>query len=218
MSTSFYLGPDDSNVTNAQMIIGNAYDKAKVDGEMFTVPMVDPYDTELSGGQTNVVNVTSIEVVLDDGNRTLATYGDEGVGAPVLLDTGAATWYLTDSIFNAVSYGLGGRGEVQAGVPYQVIDCAYRDPGHSNSHISVEFGSAGKVRLPLHSLVTKFADGTCGSFTVPRGEELTSMGDAFLRGVYIVFDQENKAVSLGQVKYTDEEEIVSFPIGGFTSG
>jgi hypothetical protein len=41
------------------------------------------------------------------------------------------------------------------------------------------------------------------------------MGDPFLRGVYSIFDQENRTVSLGQVKHTDKEEIVQIPKGGF---
>ena len=60
MATSIYLGPDDANVTNAQMILGAAYDKAKVEGDIFTVEMVDPYSLDLTSGQTNKANVTSL--------------------------------------------------------------------------------------------------------------------------------------------------------------
>ena len=49
----FNLGRDDGDVKNAQMLIGGAYDKAKVDGELFTVEMVDPHDLQLANGQTN---------------------------------------------------------------------------------------------------------------------------------------------------------------------
>ena len=91
MSTSFYLGRDDGEAKNAQMLLGGAYDKAKVDGELITVEMVDPHDLRLASGQTNVVNVTAIEVVLDNGNQTSEAYGDKGVGVPVLMDTGVAS-------------------------------------------------------------------------------------------------------------------------------
>lgn len=215
MATSFYLGPDDSNVTNAQMLVGNAYDEAKVDGDMFTVDMVDPSNMNLTDGQTNVVNVTAMEVVLDGGNRTLQTYGEQGVGVPVLLDTGIASWYMTETIFDPVFRGLGGSGEASFANPYQVVDCIYRDPNHSSSYISVEFGPAGKIKVPLHSIVSKFADGTCAAFIIPRQDTLSSMGDPFLRGVYSIFDQENFSISLGQVKHTTEERIVRIPPGGF---
>lgn len=215
MSTSLYLGPDEGDVKNAQVLIGRAYDKAKVDGELFTVNMVDPHDLDLANGQTNSVNVSAIEVVLDGGNRTVETYGDKDVGVPVLLDSGIADWYMTTTIFAAVYRGLGGQGDVSGGTRYVPIDCTYRNANHTRSYISVAFGTAGTVNIPLSSLVSQFADGTCGSFIEARGDELSSMGDPFLRGVYSIFDQENFTVTLGRVKHTDVEEIVPIPAGGF---
>jgi hypothetical protein len=215
MATSFYLGPDEANVTNAQMLIGGAYDKAKINGELFTLEMVDPFSVELSNGQTNNVNVTAIEVVLNGGNRTSETYGETGVGVPVLLDTGIASWYMTETIFKAVYGALGGTTQPDTSKRVQPIDCLYRDPANSKGYISVEFGTAGKIDVPLYSLVSKFADGTCGVFMTPRGDTISTLGDPFLRGVYTIFDQERKTVSIGKVKHTTEEEIVPFPEGGF---
>jgi hypothetical protein len=215
MTTSIYLGPDDADGTNALMLLGGAYDKAKIDGELFTVGMVDPHDLYLANGQTNVVNVTAVEVVLDGGNRTAETYGEKDIGVPVLLDTGVARWYLSDTTANAVFHGLGGSGAMQPGSNFQVVDCIYRDPAQSSSYVSVEFGVAGSVKIALHSLVTKFVDGTCGSFIAGRGPSLSVFGDPFLRGVYTIFDQENLSVSMGQVKHTDVEDIVRIPEGGF---
>jgi hypothetical protein len=190
MSTSIYLGRDDSDVKNAQMLIGGAYDKAKIDGELFTVNMVDPHDLSLANGQTNSVNVTAIEVVLDGGNRTAETYGEKNVGSPVLLDTGIAAWYMTEKIFAAVYHGLGGQGDVPGGTRYVPVDCMYRDLDHTKSYVSVEFGTAGTVKVPLS-------------------------GDPFLRGVYSIFDQENFTITMGQVKHAEGEDIVQIPEGGF---
>ena len=214
MATSIYLGPDDFNVTNAQMILGAAYDKAKVDGDIFTVEMVDPYSLDLTSGQTNNANVTALEVVVD-GESMSETYGEPGYGSPVLLDTGIASWYLPQSIFDIVFKALGGTGEGNMSQPYQVVDCRYRNPENVKGHVSVEFGSAGKIQIPLHSLVTQAADGTCQAYIYGRGDTLSAFGDPFLRGVYIIFDQENFTISMSQVKHTDEEELVPFPEGGF---
>jgi hypothetical protein len=215
MSTSIYLGRDDGKVKNAQMLIGGAYDKAKVEGELFTIEMVNPHDLQLANGQTNSVNVTAIEVVLDGGNGTAETYGEKDVGVPVLLDTGIAAWYMTNKIFAAVYHGLGGQGDVPAGTRYVPVNCIYRDPNHTKSYISVEFGTAGMIKVPLSALVSQFDDGTCGSFIMARGDSVSTMGDPFLRGVYSIFDQENWTISLSQVRHTDEEEIVQIPKGGF---
>ncbi|KAF3034134.1 hypothetical protein E8E12_001874 [Didymella heteroderae] len=215
MSTSIYLGRDDGDVKNAQMLIGGAYDKAKVDGELFTVEMVNPHDLQNANGQTNSVNVTAIEVVLDGGNRTAETYGEKNVGSPVLLDTGIAAWYMTDTIFAAVYHGLGGQGDVPAGTRYVPVDCIYRDPKHTNGYVSVEFGTAGTIKVPISGLVSQFSDGTCGSFIMARGNTVSTMGDPFLRGVYSIFDQENWTITMGQVKHGEEEDIVQIPAGGF---
>ncbi|KAG5976342.1 hypothetical protein E4U55_007356 [Claviceps digitariae] len=214
MSASFYFGPDDADVPNAQMILGGAYDKAKLEGELFTVNMVDPYSS-LANSQTNSVNVTALQVVLDGKQTTRETYGEKGVGVPVLLDSGVARWYLPQSIFDIVFHALGGSKEAAPGMAYQVIDCMYRDPNHATGYVAVEFGTAGTIKVPLHSLVTKFADGTCGSFIVPRDDVVSIFGDPFLRGTYIIYDQENWTVSMGQIKYTQEQNIVAFPQGGF---
>jgi hypothetical protein len=91
------------------------------------------------------------------------------------------------------------------------VDCIYRDPSHTKSYISVEFSTAGTIKIPLHALVSQFDDGTCGLFIMARSDIVSTIGNPFLRGVYSIFDQEDWTVSLGQVKHTDKEEIVPIP-------
>jgi hypothetical protein len=95
------------------------------------------------------------------------------------------------------------------------IDCIYRDPSRTESYVSVEFSTAGTIKVPLHSLVTQFNKRICGSFIIARGDILSTMRDPFLRGVYSMFDQENRTISLGQVRHTDEEDIIQIPKEGF---
>lgn len=218
MATSFYLGPDEFNVTNAQMIIGGAYDKAKVDGDMITLEMVDPFSNTLTGGQTNNVNVTALEVVLDGGNRTSQTFGESGVGVPVLIDTGVASWYVTETIFGAISHAFGITGTPPRGSQVVPVDCMYRDSNHSKGYISVVFGASGKIDVPLHEIVTLFADGKCGLFMTARQESIGIFGDPFIRAIYTIFDQENKTITMARVKHTTEQNIVPFPEGGFKVG
>ncbi|KAF4335900.1 aspartic ase yapsin-6 [Fusarium beomiforme] len=216
LASSIYLGPDDKKAANAKMLLGGAYDKAKIDGDLITVPMVDPFNLELSGGQTNSVNVTSVEVFLTKGNnRTKETYGKKNVGVPVLLDTGVANWYLTDKTMAPVYRAFGVTTEPPSGQRYFVVDCKYADPKRNDGYISVEFGTHGKVKVPLNGLVSKFPDGTCGVFVSSRGYPVATFGDPFLRNVYSIFDQENFSITLGKVKHTSEENIVPFPKGGF---
>ncbi|KAF5972513.1 hypothetical protein FCOIX_9307 [Fusarium coicis] len=215
LATSLYLGPDDKKAANARMLLGGAYDKAKIDGDLITVPMVDPFNNNLTGGQTNVVNVTSVEVFLTKGNnRTKETYGKNKVGVPVLLDTGVSSWYLTDKTIPPILRAFGAK-EQPFGQQYFVVDCKYADTKRNDGYIAVEFGVHGTIKVPLYGVVTKFSDGTCGVFAAPRGPEVSIFGDPFLRNVYSIFDQEKFSISMGKVKHTAEENIVPFPKGGF---
>ena len=45
---------------------------------------------------------------------------------------------------------------------------------------------------------------------------MSRSGNSFLRGVYIIFDQEDFTVTMSNVKYTREQDIVPFPEGGFS--
>ncbi|RKK70111.1 hypothetical protein BFJ69_g12131 [Fusarium oxysporum] len=216
LASSLYLGPDDKKAANARMLLGGAYDRAKIDGNLITVPMVDPFNADLSGGQTNSVNVTSLEVVLTKGNnRTKETYGKKRVGLPVLLDTGVANWYVTDKTIGPISRAFGLAKEPDFGQRYFVVDCKYAESKRNDGYIAVEFGVHGTIKVPFHGLVSKFPDGTCGVFLASRGYPVSIFGDPFLRNVYSIFDQEKFSISMGKVKHTAEENIVPFPKGGF---
>ncbi|KAG5814140.1 hypothetical protein H9Q74_010912 [Fusarium xylarioides] len=215
LASSIYLGPDDKKAANARMLLGGAYDKAKIDGSLITVPMVDPFSNELTSGQTNSVNVTSVEVFLTKGNkRTKETYGKKNVGLPVLLDTGVASWYLTDKTVPPILRAFGAK-EQPFGQQYFVVDCKYADSKRNDGYIAVEFGVHGTIKVPLHGVVSKFPDGTCGVSMASRGYPVSIFGDPFLRNVYSIFDQGKFSISMGKVKHTAEENIVPFPKGGF---
>ncbi|EWZ85724.1 hypothetical protein NW765_011271 [Fusarium oxysporum] len=216
LASSLYLGPDDKKAANARMLLGGAYDKAKIDGNLITVPMVDPFNADLSGGQTNSVNVTSLEVVLTKGNNcTKETYGKKGVGLPVLLDTGVANWYVTDKTIGPISRAFGLAKEPDLGQRYFAVDYKYADSKRNDGYIAVEFGAHGTIKVPFHGLVTKFPDGTCGVFLASRGYPVSIFGDPFLRNVYSICDQEKFSISMSNVKHTAEENIVPFPKRGF---
>jgi hypothetical protein len=67
----------------------------------------------------------------------------------------------------------------------------------------------------IMTLLSQFDDGTYGSFIMARGDTVSTMGNPFLRGVYSIFDQKNWTIFLGQVRHTDEEDIVEISKGGF---
>lgn len=210
ISLSVYLGPDERDVNNAEIILGGAYDKAKLGGELFTVNMVDPHNSHLTNQNTNNVNVSSIEAV--SGDKTIKIDSPEKEGTVYLLDTGAPYWSIPTEMFNLVSTAFGGLSATTSYYTY-IVDCKYQFPANSNGCINVEFTAGGTISVPFHTLVTDFGNGTCVTAVQPGGGNL--LGDPFLRSVYAIFDQEDFTVSLAQVKHTQERDIVAIPKGGF---
>ncbi|KAL2067820.1 hypothetical protein VTL71DRAFT_15916 [Oculimacula yallundae] len=212
MSASVYLGPDDLGVNNSELIFGGYMDKAKIGGPLISLPMVDPTTYLLSGGQTNNVNVTSLEVVFN-GNSTSGTYGEPDFGQPALFDTGSVATNLPSSIFYAIYGAFGGSSSTyNRDLRYQNIDCKYRDPQNTKGALNIGFGAYGNVSIPLHRLVTPFDNGNCGMGTYPTSDGSVGIfGDDILRSLYLIYDQESFTLTLSEVKYTSEQNIVPFP-------
>ncbi|KAF9690914.1 hypothetical protein EKO04_011224 [Ascochyta lentis] len=211
---SFYLGEDSRNGSHAQMILGAAYDKAKIEGTPFTVPMVDPYVAG-ANDQTNSVYITKLQSVIG-GNVTNASFGNSSIGKPVLMDTGSPFWPIPEPIFDQVYRKLGQPTERDRTDGHYIFDCEVRKTlNDTEDYVTVYFGEAGEIKVPLSRLVTDFGNGSCGAFVTNGGDDLErAFGDPFLRSTYITLDQEELTVTFGQVKYTNQEDIVALPIRG----
>jgi candidapepsin len=213
---SIYLGPNEPNETNSEMILGAAYDKAKIEGSLFTVKMVDPFNSSLTGGDTNLVNVTSIEADIA-GKHVEQTYGSGSIteGLPYTLDTGNSHWYMPPSVYNLAAPALGITNTTEMVNFVYPVDCKYKDPKNAPGYLTVRFGDAGKIEVPLHELVTSFGNGSCNAAIASGSAVSANFGDPFLRSGYFIFDQEALTVTIGQARHTAKRDIVSYPDGGF---
>jgi len=214
-AVSVYLGHDKPDQANAEIILGGAYDRAKVRGKQFTVDMVDPFNAELTNNQANMVNITAIEAVID-GKKTTKSLKTKArpEGLTTVLDTGNPAWFMPKSIFDVVIAELGNATQAER-QEYYNVDCKYRNPKHAKGHLTVEFGTAGKINVPIHSLVTDFGNGKCGSYIGSGENDGSNLGCPFLRSAYVIFDQESFTMTLSQARFTDKKDIVAFPEGGF---
>jgi candidapepsin len=214
-SVSVYLGNDTGS---SQLILGGFYDEAKMASKPFTIEMVDPQSQSLANGQTNSVNVTEIQVMANGNTTTFNPGPSPDIGQPTLLDTENPEWILPTPVFAAVVAGLGNPTvRNYTGARPLIVDCKYQSAKYANGHIVTRFGDAGKIQIPLHSLVDKFADGTCGThlYEVGVSNGTSSFGAPWLRSVYAIFDQEALTITLAQSKHTKEQRIVALPEGGF---
>jgi hypothetical protein len=215
-SVSMYLGPDIWNTTAAQMILGGYYDSSKFAGPRVTVAMTDPFNQITSNGQTNSVNVTRLTVTQKDNSKTSQAYNNSGSGEPVLIDSGAPTIFLPQTLANAVLKAFGNASKSNGGiVPAYVVDCKYQT--EYSGTFTAEFEGGASVTVPLSDWVTKFKDGTCATyvFAIGDGPQLRSFGDPWLRSVYTIFDQEAKRLTMGPVKHTKSVTYEKIPSGGF---
>jgi candidapepsin len=216
VAVSIYLGPNQPNETNSEIIFGAAYDKAKIEGTLFTVKMVDPFNSSLTGDSTNLVNVTSIEADIA-GKHAKQTYGSGSIneGLPYTLDTGNSHWYMPPSVYNLAAPALGITNTTEMVNFVYPVDCKYKDPKNAPGHLTVRFGHAGKIEVPLHELVTSFGNGSCNAAIASGSAESANLGDPFLRSGYFIFDQEAFTVTMGQAKHTAKRDVVSYPNSGF---
>jgi candidapepsin len=150
-SVSIYLGADDHDVANAEMVLGGSYDKAKLGRELFTMEMVDPHSVCLTNTATNSVNVTSIEGVSD--GKTVKSDSPTSEGTPFLLDTEAPLVERTLRHLQSYFDRLWWIEAMTLHYTY-MVDCKYRDPANSDGNITVQFAQGGKVYVPFHTLVT----------------------------------------------------------------
>jgi hypothetical protein len=120
---------------------------------------------------------------------------------------------MPPSVYNLVAPALGITNTTEQVDFVYPVDCKYKDPENAPGHLIVCFGHAGKIKVPLHELVTSFGNGTCNA-AIGSGDA-GSLGDSFLRNGYFIFDQESLTVTMGQAKHTTKRDVVSYSSSGF---
>ncbi|KAK5107882.1 hypothetical protein LTR62_000592 [Meristemomyces frigidus] len=216
IAVSVYLGPEKAANTHSEIILGAAYDEAKIDGELFTLEMVDPHSLALTNMNANNVNVTLIEAIAD-GKAAQHAYGPGPIsqGTTYILDTGNPFWYMPKEVYNLVSSQLGNPTQQNQSTGALVVDCKYRSADNAKGKVAVHFGSAGQIDVPIHTLVTDFGGNVCNSAIGNGTSENENLGDPFLRSAYVILDQEDFTVTMGQARHTAERNVVPYPAGGF---
>lgn len=117
-------------------------------------------------------------------------------------------------------YSLGG--EYNSDLTYSLIPCSAANDTMSTVDIQLGPGDDGPlVKIHLSELVEPYLGDDSGNVTV-NGQEACSfglspgpngfqvLGDAFIRGVYILFNMGEHTVSMAQAKYgVDERDVVA---------
>jgi hypothetical protein len=204
---SVYLGPDNPNATGT-LILGGI-DRAKRTGPVGVLPYVNPTSSEASNGPFNM-NYTSMSLVSATGNSTTFSIMK---GSFAIWDTGNPAWGLPQAAFESVTQYFELPTNTSTGGDPLTVDCKFRQPTTTTLNVGLLNGFV--VNIPLHRLVTQLDTNTCiisvtgFSGTGSAGGVGAGWGDAFLRNVYATFDLDSGTITVSNVKYTDEEDIVA---------
>lgn len=173
------------------VITFGGYDKSRFEGELNTVPIV-------SG---NMYRVQSEIVSVGD-----YTYPHPGI---YHIDTGAEQMHVPRQVYNKIVSNFSKR-------PHPVQHTIVCDQPAPTGVITFRFGH-GSIKVPLADLINPLVRNggeardnqgrkLCIFGAVPiDGTHEFTLGGAFLRSAYVVFDWENQQVSLAQAKKLVDE-------------
>lgn len=167
------------------------------------------YDTEKISGNFPEIALSSTTRLSIPLKSVSFNGTDIAIGGSANLDSGTTYTYLPTDVFNAIVPNIATYSE-----QYEtyIFSC---DQPH-DKFISYKFDGV-EINVPYSSLVQvvqdpntfDIVDGVCQPGIGDSGEGTDSLlGDTFLRSAYAIFNLEDKYIKLGQVKYTDSENIV----------
>ncbi|KAK6457235.1 aspartic peptidase domain-containing protein [Scheffersomyces xylosifermentans] len=171
-------------------IIFGGIDKAKIQGSLVKLPVQSL--TDLS------VELNSVTI----GGNTIITNS-----APV-LDSGTTLTYLSQDVVDNVATTLNATPNPSVGY---IIDCDQP----SDQYVSYNFDGVtikvpySELTTPLHLQNGEVFTGGCG-LAIRSTRDTQILGDNFLRSAYVAYNLDENTISLAQVKYTTQEDIVPF--------
>lgn len=226
---SLWLNDLDSSTGNC---LFGGYDTKKFSGNLLTVP-IQP--DESSGELTSMtVAWTALGITTKSGSQTITS---SSFKSPALLDSGTTLSIVPNDIYEALVQFFDATVD-QAGDA--IVQCSLLD---NSGSLDFTFGGSDGpvVKVPFSEFAlpattstgeqATFSDGSLacvlglqGTGSDPSSSQLpVILGDTFLRSAYVVYDLDNKQISLAQTVFnaTDSNivEITSAsPVASVVSG
>jgi len=207
------------NANNGTLLFG-AVDHAKYSGNLTTLPMIKYNSTGATIASNistdNFIRERQIQVLLH-GIKFSVNTEKEGTTITITNNTYYAginpfyqNSYFPKPIVEAMAAALGGQFLIKSN--RWIVPCV----DDKNVVFLLDFGGI-TLRVPLSSLLV-YAGSSCGLdvFHLPGQEDFIQLGQNILKSAYLVFDIEDREVSIAQVKLSkkiDIQEIVSLVPG-----
>lgn len=203
VSYSIYL--NDTSSSTADILFG-AVDHNRYTGNLVALPIVNILSSK---GYTSAIQlditINSLTLINNSTSKE-ATIGSGAAAA--LLDTGTTLTYLPSDVLNGILNNLNAKYSSSAG--YYIMTCSDADD------YSLDFDFQGQViSIPLSSFLISLVTttGSTSSYCMvglqSSGDSTFTLGDSFLRNVYMVADLENLEIGLAPANYDsqDSEDI-----------
>ncbi|KAK6454030.1 aspartic peptidase domain-containing protein [Scheffersomyces xylosifermentans] len=185
-TAAFSLYLNEATAASGSIIFGGV-DKAKYEGSLVTLPMKHRGSFSIKWNSITI-----------DGKELTANLNQT-------LDTGSSLTYVPDEIYNAIASAVGAT---------SVNKAPCRQP--SDKYVSFNFDGVA-IKVPYTDLVElRYTNGVLNEYcrlsvgsTSVKYNKYSILGDNFLRSAYVVYNLDDSTVSLAQVKYTKDSEIVA---------
>lgn len=186
---SVYLNESDSN--HGTILFG-AVDLSKYTGPLMTLPVIeDDYFGNVEGLQ-----ILLSGLFFSDGKGNVQVMCNYTLDT--LLDTGSTLSYLPSDTILKIASVLNG---VYMGGSYRV-DCNI----NSDSVLIFDFNGQ-QINVPISSFILEDGNGYC-FLGIVESQSSYSLGDNFIRSVYMVVNLEDNEISLAQASYSDAKENI----------
>ncbi|KAK1760239.1 aspartic peptidase domain-containing protein [Echria macrotheca] len=188
---SIGLGGDGDNFSE---IIFGGVNRWKFAGPLEPVPIWPPISQQDPRWIQYWINVTSVGIT-KPGERPVAYTQHDNFTMPTLIDTGSTLSYIREDLVAVLGQQF--QATVDSAGNY-IVDCAYRDkPG------TVDFGfNRGRmvINIRYKDFIFQQYPGHCMLGVQPADVGSTNyvLGDTFIRGAYLVFDQQSDVIWMNQ--------------------
>ncbi|ANB12362.1 Yps3p [Sugiyamaella lignohabitans] len=199
-SVAYSLWLNDLRSKTGQLLFG-AIDTAKFHGPLYTVPLVSSI-LSIQHPSSMTVVLSGLSLTGSNGDNSSVTSGS----ILALLDSGTTYTYLPSNIFDSISFSLNAQLNNELGI--YLVPCSVRD---GQSALVYSFSGAN-ITSNLSDILEEATDGSNNVITdssnnplcvlpILPSDDMTILGDSFLRSAYVVYDLENFEISIANTNF-----------------
>jgi hypothetical protein len=202
-SKAFSVALGNENANNGGVIIFGGMDTKKFSGKLVSNPILPPQSGDAEFRYW--IQMTGVGLTMGGSSKTYS-----GGNIPIVLDTGSSLSLLPQSVVSSMANDLNAQLDQQSG--FYLMSCSVLNQQGS---VNFAFGQV-TIQVPFSEFIWNLGGNTCALGAMPEDTSSGTtalLGDSFLRGAYVVFDQTTSTISMAQYQNCGTAET-SIPSGG----